>query len=185
VAIKASEIELLSNRYSKAIFFAARDNSKLEQVNKDLMDISKGIASNPDFEKMLESGAVVADKMKEIFNTLCNKAGVDELTKNFLSVLAENKRGFMIPKIAKKLNTLILDDSNTVLAEVTSTKKLGDAELTKVKDSLKKSLGKNIITENKIDNSLIGGLKVKIGSTLFDDSVSSKLERLKQALATN
>ncbi len=185
MAIKASEIELLSNRYSKAIFLAAKSNSKLEQVNNDLMNISKLIKENPELEKILSSGAIVKSKMKEIFSAICDKAGVDAITKNFLEVVVENKRGSVVPQIAKKLNNLILENSNTVVAQVISSKKLDDAALKSVKDSLAKQTGKTILAENVVDKSVIGGLKVKMGSVLFDDSVSSKLEKLKKSLTTN
>jgi F-type H+-transporting ATPase subunit delta len=185
VAIKKSEIELLSNRYSKAIFFAAKSGSKLDQVNKDLQNISQTIDENPEFKNILASGAVVVDKMKAIFSAICDKAGVDVVTKNFLSVVVENKRGAIISQIANKLNGLILADKNTVVAQVISSKKLDAAQLDKIKDSLAKQTGKTIITENVVDKNIIGGLKVKMGSNLFDDSISTKLERLKQSLANN
>ncbi len=182
MAIKASEIELLSNRYAKAIFFAAKDNSRLEQVSKDLINISAVIEENPEFEKILASGAIVKEKMKAIFAAICDKAGVDKVTKNFLEIVVENKRGQLIPQISAKFKNLILNDSNTVVAQVISTKKLDDAALNKVKASFEKQTGKKILAENIIDKNIIGGLKVKIGSTLFDDSVATKLERLKQNL---
>ena len=185
MAIKSSEIELLSNRYAKAVFFAAKKNSKLEQVLKDLNNISVLISENPEFEKILSSGAIVKDKMKSIFGAICDKAGVDAITKSFLEVIVENKRGSIIPQISNKLEGLILADSNTIKATVISSKKLDDAALNKVKDSIAKQTGKKVLAENRVDNSIIGGLKVKIGSTLFDDSISTKLERLKQSLATN
>ncbi len=185
MAIKRSEIELLSNRYAKAIFDAAKQNNKLDVVAKDLSIISDAITSNPEFAKTLSSGAIVKDKMKEIFADICNKLKVDEVTRNFILVIAENKRSSIIPQINVKFANLILSSKNTIKATVFSAKALNDNELEDVKKSLAKSTGKNVIAENTVQKEIIGGLKVKMGSTLFDDSVSTKLERLKQSLANN
>jgi F-type H+-transporting ATPase subunit delta len=182
VAIKKSEIELLSNRYAKAIFGAAKSANKLDVVSKDLAKVSETIDSNEEFAKTLASGAIVKDKMKGIFSDISKKLAVDEITKSFLLVIAENKRGSIIPQITAKLEGLILADSNTIKATVFSAKALNDNEIEGVKKSLEKSTGKKVITENKIQKEIIGGLKVKMGSTLFDDSVSTKLDRLKQSL---
>lgn len=182
MAIKRSEIELLSNRYAKAIFDAAKASSKLDIVAKDISKVAQTIKSNPDFAKTLASGAIVKDKMVEIFADISANIKADSITKNFLSVIAENKRSSIIPQISEKLEGLILKDSNTIKAEIFSAKALNDNEISKVKDNLAKSTGKKIIAENKIEENIIGGLKVKFGSTLFDDSIATKLERLRQSL---
>ncbi len=185
MAIKKSEIELLSNRYSKAIFSSAKSGSKLEKVNQDLQNIAEVIESDESFRKILASGAIVTEQMKQIFAAICDKAGVDEITKNFLTQVAENKRGAIIPQISRKLNNLILNENNMLTAEVISAKKLDEKSLNEVQATLSKKLGKNVTANNVVDPKIIGGLKIKIGSTLFDDSISSKLEKLKQSLATN
>lgn len=185
MAIKRSEIELLSNRYAKAIFDAAKSSKKLDEVAKDLSSIAELIASNSELESMLASGAIVKEKMKEIFSSVCDKVKVNEITRNALLVIAENKRGSIIPQIAAKFNALILADKNTVKAEVFSAKALNDNELKQVADTLSKSTGKTVIANNKVQKDIIGGLRVQMGSTLFDDSVATKLERLKQSLANN
>ncbi len=185
MAIKKSEIELLANRYSKAIFYAAKSGSKLEQVNKDLADITATIEADDNFRKIIASGAIATEKMRQIFNAIAEKAKLDDMTKHFIEILVENKRSSIIPQISGKLNNLILKDNNTVKAQVISAKKLDDKELDNVQATLSKKLGKNVIAENIVDQEIIGGLKVKIGSTLFDDSTATKLDRLKQSLATN
>lgn len=182
MAIKSSEIELLSNRYAKAIFDAAKAQSKLDVVAKDVSLVAQAITSNPELAKTLSGGAIVKNKMKEIFSDIFEKLKVSDFAKNFLLVIAENKRVSIIPQINNKLADLILKDSNSMKATVFSAIALNDNEISKVKDALDKQTGKNIIAENKVQKEIIGGLKVKMGSTLFDDSVANKLERLKQSL---
>ena len=185
MAIKSSEIELLSNRYSKAIFLAAKSNGKLEKVSNDLENLSNSIESSDQLLKLLKSGALSREKMTSLFEEICNKSGVDEITKNFIKVVIDNKRGAIIPQINKKLIDLSLADKNTIKAEITSAKSISNEQIEKIKQSVSKLTGKQIIADAKIDEKIIGGLKVKVGSTLFDDSVATKLNNLNKNLMAN
>ncbi len=183
MAIKASEIELLSNRYARAAFDAGKASSKLGEIAKEVALVANSIAADENAMKMLSSGAITKQRTAKLFADIAADLKLNDVTKSFLMVLAENKRTALLPQINNKLSALINAENNTVKAEVFSAKALNDNDMEQVKKSLEKSTGKTVLAENKVQKEMIGGLKVKVGSTLFDDSVATKLERLKQSLA--
>jgi F-type H+-transporting ATPase subunit delta len=167
--LKKSEINSLAERYANAIF-----TSSLEDANQ-FLEFTKAANDNDGFKKIVNNP--VSDKSQIL--GLISSLNFSEKLSNFLKIIVENKRLFLIADIAEKLSKIIRKNNNQEVAEVYSVKKLSDDSIKQISEQLKKVLNKDIVVENKIDKSVLGGLKIKVGSVLFDDSLATKLQRLK------
>ena len=113
---------------------------------------------------------------------LASQAGFQMTTAKFLGLLTQNGRAAALGGVIAAYERLWAKKTGVVAAEVTSAKPLTKAQLDAVKASLRQALGKDPEIETRVDAGLLGGLKVKVGSRLFDASLKSRLDSLKFAL---
>ena len=102
--------------------------------------------------------------------------------KNGLGVMADKRRLFVLPQLVSQLREMIADDKGEVTAEVASAKALTKAQSDKIAKTLKASVGKDVNIKATVDESLIGGLVVKVGSKMIDTSIKSRLNSLQNAM---
>jgi len=101
---------------------------------------------------------------------------------NTLSLMATKRRLFVLPQLVAQLRALIAEDKGEVTAEVTSATAMTKAQSDKLAKTLKANVGKDVIIKATVDESLIGGLVVKVGSKMIDTSIRSKLNSLQNAM---
>ena len=101
---------------------------------------------------------------------------------NTLGLMASNRRLFVLPQLLAALRAMIADEKGEVTAEVTSAAALTKAQADKLAKTLKASVGKTVKLNTTVDESLIGGLVVKVGSKMIDTSIRSKLASLQNAM---
>ena len=101
---------------------------------------------------------------------------------NTLGLMAQNRRLFVLPKLVSTVKGMIADERGEVTAEVTAAKKLTKAQSDKLAKTLKATVGKDVVVNVSVDDSLIGGLIVKVGSKMIDSSIKSQLSNLKNAM---
>lgn len=184
MTLKNSEIQILAKRYASALFAAVGSKaSDLDKTSTELQDIWDLSKSNEDFSKLINSPVFSKEDKIETLKKISKKSKLTEKTSNLLLILAENNRLEILPAICEVFKTITMESKGLVKAEVISVKKLKTAEVKKVASAISKATNKKVECENIVDESIIGGLKVKIGSKLFDNSISGKLERLKLDLA--
>ena len=110
------------------------------------------------------------------------KAGIDGLAANFLKLLIKNRRLFAAGDMIKSFKAIAARERGEVSADVTSAHPLNDAQMAALKDQLRGSVGKDVSINAKVDPSLLGGLIVKVGSRMIDNSLKTKLSTLKVAM---
>ena len=108
--------------------------------------------------------------------------GLIPVMRNGLGVMAEKRRLFVLPQLLVKLREMIADHNGEVTAEVVSAKALTKAQSEKLAKTLKASVGKDVNISATVDESLIGGLIVKVGSKMIDTSIRSRLNSLQNAM---
>ena len=96
--------------------------------------------------------------------------------------MASKRRLFVVPQLLAQLSAMIAEAKGEVTADVTSASALSDAQLSQLADTLKTKFGKDVKIESAVDESLIGGLIVKVGSKMIDTSIRSKLASLQNAM---
>ena len=172
----------LAQRYATAVFELAMDGQKLDRVGQELSGFVRLMGESADLKRLVESPVISrADQGKAIL-AVAEKAGVDQLTSRFLGVLAEHRRLFVLPGIAKAYGTMLAAYKGEVAAEVVSAVPLGETELDTLKTSIAGFMGQAVTVETRVDPALLGGVVVRVGSRMLDASLRTKLQQLEQTL---
>lgn len=172
----------LAGRYAMALFELADERKALDQVADDLRGLKDAIADSDDFRDFLRSPLYGRDEQMKALGALLEKAGVAELTKNFSLVVAKNRRLFAFAGMIDAYLAILAARRGEVTARVTVARPLSEAENGRLEETLNKVVGGKVKIETKIDESLIGGLIVQVGSRMIDSSIKTKLQRLQSAM---
>jgi F-type H+-transporting ATPase subunit delta len=172
----------LAQRYATALFELARDGQKLDRVGQDLAGFVGLMDESADLKRLVESPVISrADQGKAIL-AVAEKAGVDPLTSRLFGILAEHRRLFALPGIAKAYGLMLATHKGEIAAEVVSAVPLGAAELETLKKSIAAFVGQAVTVETRVDPALLGGVVVRVGSRMLDASLRTKLQQLEQTL---
>ena len=172
----------VSARYALALFGLAKDSDTIAAVESDLKALKAMLAESAQLRRLLPSPIFKADVKGKVLLALADAGTFGPITKKFLGFLAQNQRVSALPSIITSFEALSAAHRGVVTAEVTSAVKMTAAQAKAVAAALQKALGKAPEIETHIDPSLLGGIKVRVGSRLFDASLRSKLDSLKFAL---
>lgn len=169
-------------RYAQALFDLALETKALDAVEADLKALKAARAESADLRRVLESPGFTAEDKGKALTAIGEKAQFNKTTQNFLGVLAANRRASALPAVIAGFERLSAAHRGVVAAEVVTAVKLSAAQAKGVKAALAQALGQEPEITTRVDPSILGGLKVKVGSRLFDASLRSKLDSLKFAL---
>ncbi len=131
---------------------------------------------------MIASPVVSREEQAAAIAAIAKKMKLSALTANTLALMAQKRRLFVLPQMVTDVLARIAADQGEVTAEVTSAAALTDAQTKQLAATLKARVGKDVKLKVAVDESLIGGLVVKLGSTMIDTSVKAKLAALQNAM---
>ncbi len=172
----------IAARYATAIFELAKDGKDLKALESDLDALDEALASSADFVTLIESPLYSRDEQTQAIAALAKKMKLSATTANALGLMAGKRRLFVLPQLVKALRAELAAEKGEVTAEVTSAKALTKAQSDKLAKSLKASVGKDVNINATVDESLIGGLVVKVGSRMIDSSIRAKLSALQNSM---
>lgn len=172
----------LAGRYASALLDLADERKALDQVSDDLQTLRSLIAESEDLRRLLGSPIFTGDQQRKAMNALMEKAGIAELTRRFVLVVADNHRLFALPAMIEGYLSELARRRGEITAEVTSARNLSDAQQAALLEALRNAIGGKVQLDLKVDSDLIGGLIVKVGSRMIDSSLRSKLQRLQLAM---
>lgn len=162
--------------YAKAIFALARQNNALANTAEGLT-LGAEVVANPQVHSLLGSPHVNAAQLSELVNGVVGSK-LDEHGRNFITLLAQNRRLGFLPEIAALFEQMRAEVENAVDVEVTSATALTPDQQTRYAAALQKKLGRSVRLQTKIDKSLLGGAVLKAGDLVIDGSIRGRLERL-------
>ncbi|KSB90212.1 ATP synthase F0F1 subunit delta [Caulobacter vibrioides] len=169
-------------RYAQSLFELTIEGGNLAKVESDLKALKGLIADSADLRRLLDSPAFSAEDKAKGLTAVAVKAGFDILTAKFLGLIATNGRAVELVGAINAFVALSAKHRGVVAAEVTSAAPLSAAQLKAVTAAVSSALGQTPEISTRVDPSILGGVKVRVGSRLFDASVRSKLDSLKFAL---
>jgi F-type H+-transporting ATPase subunit delta len=172
----------MAGRYATALFELALESKAVDQVQSDLKAFDALIASSPDLTRLVRSPVFSADEQGKALSAILDKGGIKGIAANFLRVIAANRRLFAVSEIIRGFNALVAKHKGEVTAEVTVADTLSDARMDEIRAALKQVTGKDVQIDVTVDPSIIGGLKVKVGSRMVDASLRTKLNSIKHAM---
>ena len=172
----------VGDRYAQALFDLALETGRLDAVRADVVSLKTAWTESADLRRLATSPVIsTADQAKGLV-AVATQAKFEKNTVNFLGLLAQNGRARDLGAVVAGFERLYAKHAGIVAAEVVSAQPLDAKQLAAIKTALNASLGKAPELTTRVDPSILGGLKVKVGSKLFDASLKSKLDQMKFAL---
>jgi len=171
-----------SERYARALFELASENSELEKVEKNIKELLNIYDSNKELEYFIKNPTHSFDNQLNVVNKLSKIMNFSKILNNFLSILVKKRRIFFLKKIIMNFLNLSAKKRGEISASLISSKKLSSEELKKISNELSNSIGSSINFNYKVDEDLIGGIKMQLGSLMIDTSIKNKLKKYKQLM---
>jgi F-type H+-transporting ATPase subunit delta len=172
----------IAARYAAALFEISKEEGALKVLEADTSALADALAISPELTAMIASPVVARDEQGNAMAAVAAKLGLSTLTSNTIALMASKRRLFVLPQLVADLRARIAKEKGEVTAEVTSATKLTAAQAKALAATLKAKVGKDVILNTTVDESLIGGLIVKLGSTMIDTSIKAKLAALQNAM---
>lgn len=172
----------IAGRYAVALFELAEDAKALDAVETDLTALRRAIAGSKDLERLVRSPVFARDDQARAMAAILAKASAHELTRKFVGLVAQNRRLFALADMARAFSRLLAEKRGLESARVRSARPLTKEQVSKLAERLKKSLGKDVRLEAEVDEELIGGMVVQVGSRLIDTSLRTKLANIQIAM---
>jgi len=182
VASNSSSSSQLAGRYASALFSLADEKKKLPAVAGDLEVLATALSESDDLQRLINSPVIGVEAQEQAMDAILKKTKADKITKNFVSVVAQNARLFVLPEIITAFQTELSKRNGEVTAEVTSARELTKTQTTALEKQLKAVVGSDVKINTTVDESILGGLIVKVGSRMIDSSLKTKLSNLQLAL---
>jgi F-type H+-transporting ATPase subunit delta len=172
----------LAGRYATALFELATETRAIDAVEASLAKVRAALDQSDDFKALTTSPVVAREAAAKAVLSTADELGVDATTRNFLGVLADNRRLGELPAIIRAFRLLAARHRGEVTAEVTSAHPLDDEQVDALKQSLRQRVGRDVSVDLQVDPALLGGLVVRIGSQMIDSSIRTRLNALASAM---
>ncbi len=176
-------VETVSRRYATALADVVGKSGEVEAVKSELLSWQKMIKENHNLQSAFYNPSIASADKAKVLESLLERSKPSKTTANFLRVLLKNNRLTEISSINEKLESVLEERAGIVSATVTSSRELSEMEKGEMKVNLAKVTGgKEIRLRFEIDKSVIGGSVTRVGSIVYDGSVRSQLELLKEQM---
>ncbi len=172
----------LAGRYASALFELAENAKQLDAVAGELRGLRQVIADSEDLRRLIRSPIYDRDQQGAAMAAILDKAGVGDLTRRFVLVVAQNRRLFALPQMIDAYLAELAHRRGEVTAVVTAARLMTKEQQSALTDKLRKLVGAKVQVDLQIDPELLGGLVVRVGSRMVDSSLRSKLEKMQYAM---
>ena len=172
----------IAQRYASAVFGLAIETSALDAVENDVDALAAALDESADLRDLISNPVYSREQQSAAISAVASKMGLSTTVANTLALMASKRRLFVLPQLVTALREKIAAHKGEVTAEVVSATELTQAQKDKLAEALKESVGKTVKVNAAVDETLIGGLVVKVGSKMIDTSIRSKLSALQNAM---
>lgn len=172
----------VAGRYATALFDLAKERDALDTVESDLSGLARLIAENPEFRGVIQSPVLDKAEQRAALFAVLDKMESHHITRNFVGVVMKNGRLRQLNSMIGAFRALLAEHRGEVTAEVAAPQELSEAQMQSVSEMLARYAGREVHIEPRVDESLLGGLVVKMGSKMIDNSLRTKLDNLKLAM---
>ena len=168
----------VAGRYAVALFEIAEESGSIEGVEQALGSLKAALAESADLRSVIKSPIISREEQAAAMAKLCEALGIGAPVSAAVGLMAQNRRLFTLPQVIAGFDALLAKKRGVQQAEVVSAKPLTDAQRAALEDTIKSSVGADVALDVTVDESLIGGLVVRVGSKMIDTSIRSKLASL-------
>jgi F-type H+-transporting ATPase subunit delta len=173
-------------RYARALFDVALKEADVQQAGGDLDSFAQIVADHAQLERVLANPAIPAPRKRALIDELLKQAGTVSMpVAKLLKLLADRDRLILLPELAAAYRTRLMEHAKIVRAEVVTAVSLPADRVAALQQGLAAATGRQVQLDSRVDPSIIGGAITRIGSTVYDGSVTRQLEKMKDALTEN
>ena len=182
MSAEVSVVSDIAGRYANALFDLALESNSLDDVAGDLAALGRMIEEAADLARLVRSPVITREEQGQAMAALLAQAGAQELTRKFVGLVAQNRRLFALRDMTVAFGRLLARHRGEIMARVTSAHALNDAQVAAIKAELSAAMKTDVTLEARVDNDILGGLIVQVGSRMVDSSLRTKLQNLKFAM---
>jgi len=172
----------IGNRYAKALLDVALEHNTAEQAGQELEGLKDWLDENQNVRAFFSLITVEKQAKKNVMLELLPHLGLSTFVSNLVKLLAENGRLHQIGEVVEAYRGVYRESQGIIGVDVATAADLDDSERDQIRQAIASGTGKQVILEESVDPEIIGGLRYRIGSTLYDGSVKSQLSQLKRSL---
>ena len=176
-------LQTIARRYATALADVAIERREEREVQKELDQWASIIEANPQLKEVFANPTIIYDHKRKVLEELISRTRVRETTASFLRVLLKNQRLSQLREVAARFGHVLDERAGMVAATVTTARPLPEELRNQLHETLTVATGRKVRLSFNTDEKIIGGVVARIGSTIFDGSVESHLERLAEGLA--
>lgn len=172
-----------AGRYARALFDVVRSGGDVQAVQRELEQFVDLVAQHDALARAFANPAIPAAKKRAIVQALLEKSGpMTPALSKLLLLLADRDRLPLLADVAAMYRSRVLDHLKIVRGEIVTAAPLAPDAVERLRGSLGALTGREVVLETRVDPSIIGGAVTRIGSTVFDGSITTQLQKMKQAL---
>src|SRR5687768_17274398 len=171
----------IGRRYAQALFDSAMNGGIVEDVERDLKTVDEVFETVPRLERALRTPTISSARKKDLLNTAFG-GRVNDLTLRFIRLLVDRRRETVLPEVSIEFHRLSNQFRNILPVQVTSAIALTEGEQEALSQAIARRTGKQILLEAGVDPALMGGVVLRMGDTVVDGSVRTRLEQLRTQL---
>ena len=172
-----------SLQYATALADIALEQGAAEAVRKQLTEFGAAYAESAELRNVLANPAVIPAAKHGVIEKLAARLGASRIVRNFLFVVVDNQRTHLLPEILQTFEDVLRQRQGVAEAEVASAAELTAPQKTQLQQTLERLTGRKIQANYSLDPALLGGVVVRIGDTIYDGSVRSRLNQMRARLA--
>ena len=170
----------LARRYARALLDIGIQKGVYEQLGKDMDELAALYTGSRDLTEALTNPVFPVARRRAVLEAVLERGKVSPVTRNFALLLLDRERMPYLPAIARELRLMVDERAGRVRAVVTSARPLGPQHLAGIQAALEKASGKTVVVEKREDPGLLGGVVAKVGDVVYDGSVRTQLETMKE-----
>ncbi len=176
-------IRIIAKRYAKALVELSEEKKSVEKTKTDLAAFVSAVDSQPAMQKLFSSPVFTPEDKIAVIRELSGKLNLQAATQRFVEHLAETGRIRYVKDVHEAFLALLSERQNRATVQLTTAASLNNGDLADIKKKLETLTGKQVDIDSKVDSSLIGGAKARIGSVIYDGSIKNQLDKMRNHLA--
>ncbi|WP_339109307.1 F0F1 ATP synthase subunit delta [Thioclava sp. GXIMD4216] len=172
----------IADRYATAVFEISKDSGQLDTLKAEVDALEAALAESADLQDLINSPIYTRDQQDAAIEAIGKSMGLSATMIHTLGLMAQKRRLFILPALLRALSAMIAEAKGEVTADVTSATELSQEQQAKLADALAAKTGKTVKLNIAVDETLIGGMIVKLGSRMVDTSIRSQLASLQNSM---
>lgn len=180
-----SSSKSVARNYANALFVVAEKHGRADDVGRDVGALAALVAEHDELRTVFHSPVVTAARKRDLVAALLDRIGAAIETRRAFELLADNDRLSLIGDVAAAYQARALDASGVVRADLVTAVPIGDERQAALAAALGRATGRRVVLTGRVDPDIIGGAVARVGSVVYDGSVTRQLERMKQRLGAD